>query len=178
VALCPAPQRSPPMSALPTPDTGPVQVPQPRAAALVVRARQVPVQQPALELPRYHESVRRRNRWWTTFSVSEVGQQSFPTTICCLSHKNHHLDHVFPDHEPTSDGFFLGSRSDKDFCRWMGSENTPLHVKNAIVVRVMWWRARKSPLHHQFIVLTVSVSHPKTLNEPHKLYDLRVERVG
>jgi hypothetical protein len=60
----------------------------------------------------------------------------------------------------------------------MGLENTPLHVKHAIVVRVMWWRAKKSPLHHQFIVLTVSVSHPKTLGEPPELYDLRVERVG
>jgi hypothetical protein len=58
------------MSALPTPDIELVHVPRPPAAALVARARQVP----ALELPLFHESVRRRKRWWTTFSVSKVGQ--------------------------------------------------------------------------------------------------------
>jgi hypothetical protein len=62
------------MSALPIPDIELVHVPQPPAAALVARARQVPVQQPALELPLFHESVKRRKPWWTTLSVSKVGQ--------------------------------------------------------------------------------------------------------
>src|ERR1700733_3675563 len=86
-------------------------------------------------------------------------------------------DHVSPDIVPTSDGFFLGSLSDKDFCRCV--KRAPSHVQNAVVRRVMWWRARKSPLHHQFIVLTVSYSS-KTLGDgnPLVLYDLRVERVG
>jgi hypothetical protein len=46
----------------------------------------------------------------------------------------------------------------------------------AVVRRVVWWRAKKSPLHHQFIVLTVS--HSGAPGDPPVLYDLRVERVG
>jgi hypothetical protein len=55
-------------------------------------------------------------------------------------------------------------------------KSAPSQVQDAIVLRVMWWRAKKVPLHHQFIVLTVS--HSKAFGEPPALYDLRVERVG
>jgi len=86
-------------------------------------------------------------------------------------------DPVSPDIVPTSDGFFLGSLSDKYFCRCV--KRAPSHVQNAFVRRVMWWRARKSPLRHQFIVLTVSCSSKTADNgNPPVLYDLRVERVG
>jgi hypothetical protein len=113
------------MSALPTPHIELVDVPQPPTAVFVARTRQVPVQQPALELPLFHESVRRRKPWWTAFSVSKVGQYSFPRTICCRSHKNHRPDHVCPNLEPTSYRFFLGFLSDKDFGRFPSS---PIHV--------------------------------------------------
>jgi hypothetical protein len=85
-------------------------------------------------------------------------------------------DHIFPDIVPTSDGFFLGSISDKDFCRSV--ERASSQVKNAIVSRVTWWRARNSPLHHQFIILTVSHSKAVGDGDLPVLYDLRVERVG
>lgn len=59
--------------------------------------------------------------------------------------------------------------ADEDFCLWV--LNAPTLVRNSVVCGVTWWRAKKSPLHHQFVVLTIKLG--KTA-----LYDLRVERIG
>lgn len=64
--------------------------------------------------------------------------------------------------------------SDTDFCQWILASAGP--VREAVVCNITWWRAKRAPFHHQFIILTVVYRRNPTA--PIELYDLRLERIG
>lgn len=103
----------------------------------------------------------------------------------------HHLniEHVIAeDNSIQSDGFRLGAMSDDDFCQWV--PRAPNRVQNAVVRHVTWWRSKKAPFHHQFVVLTFLCAPAERdgavggggMNgkggQPGALYDICLERIG
>ena len=63
-------------------------------------------------------------------------------------------EHPLADFVNLPSGFVNGSMSDVDFSNWVSS--SPESVKKAVICDIAWWRARKRPFHHQFLILTIA----------------------